>query len=164
MITSATAAMLALSFMLTLTGCDQSKQEKQEEGKVTLTQQTGATTTVPQIFSYYFPKQDGTCTALIDFHTQPELTTEVEKDTNKSSKLVQQMAHDFITKGIEKCANAKTVTLMAVRIDATDNYGRPDFKNRVNILKITAPLEKIKDLATKPADVATLKQQFGLSF
>lgn len=151
---------LLLSFAVTLqlTGCDKNPTED----KTTAVQQTNSIPT--QLYSFYFPKNDQTCTALIDFHAQPELTNNIESNISKTNHLIQQMAQDYLTTGVSKCQHAKNVTLWAVRIDNTDNYGRPDFKNRINILKINAPTEKMTMLAKKSFEIDTLKREFQLTF
>jgi len=84
--------------------------------------------------TFYFPEGES-CTALVDFQKiRGDLTKKSEEE--RSQTIVRQLLTEFSANGVNKCGTAKQVRLMAVYIPGTDNYGRPDFPNRINILRL----------------------------
>lgn len=112
--------------------------------------------------TYYFPEQQ-TCTVLVDFQKErPELQG-LAADA-RSLQLVRRLVDEFAKNGQSKCPAAQKVKMMAVYIPGVDNYGRPDFSNRVNLLMIEADISTIRSVAEKPpADLATAKSQLSVT-
>jgi hypothetical protein len=83
---------------------------------------------------YYLP-EDGQCTVLIDFQGRRSELGQLDKE-GRTLVLAKAMLKEFASNGAEKCPQSDRVRLLAVYIPGTDNYGRPDFGNRTNLVLI----------------------------
>lgn len=104
--------------------------------------------------SYYLP-EDGQCTVLVDFQARRSELNQLDKEP-RILVLARAMLKEFASSGAEKCPQADRVRLLAVYIPGTDNYGRPDFGNRTNLLLIEGSMAATAQSAA--ADLATRDQ------
>jgi hypothetical protein len=99
---------------------------------------------------YYFPEGEE-CTLALDF--QPR-RTEIEAATGdqRSVLLAEGLLQEFSAQGSTKCPGAKTIRLLAIFIPGVDNYGRPNFPERVNLLRLEGSSDQVNVAATKHAE------------
>jgi hypothetical protein len=91
--------------------------------------------------AYYFLEQK-TCTILVDFQKERVDIERLNRDA-RLLRLVRDLVAEYAKDGPAKCVGADHVRMMAVFIPGVDSYGRPDFPNRINILRIEADPEKL---------------------
>jgi hypothetical protein len=108
----------------------------------------------PNLVPYYFQESER-CTLILDFQSHRSELTELSKAARTLS-LAKDLLKEFKTRGSEKCSEAKNVRLLAVFVPGTDNYGRPDFGSRVNLIRLEGPKEKV--LQGAETDFATTEQ------
>jgi hypothetical protein len=101
----------------------------------------------PNLTSYYFPENEQ-CTLVLDFQPQRPELIQLSKEARTLS-LAKDLLKQFKANGSEKCPEAKNVRLLAVFVPGTDNYGRPDFGSRVNLLRLEGPTDNILQSAEK---------------
>jgi hypothetical protein len=104
--------------------------------------------------TFYFPKPE-LCTVMVDFEPSREAVA-ATKDEARTLLLARTMLRDYATNGKSKCQGAARVRLLAMFITGVDNYGRPDFGARQNLIRMDADAEGIAGLALAP-DGLTLK-------
>lgn len=112
----------------------------------TMAQAAGPTT-------YYFVEKQ-TCTVLVDFQKQRDEIERLSGDAH-ALRLIRGLVDEFAANGAKKCGVLDSIRMMAVYIPGVDNYGRPDFPNRVNVLRIDASAENL--LAAARQDLKDLK-------
>ena len=108
--------------------------------------------------AYYFPRQD-TCTAMMDFQKVRAKLNGLDGDA-RAIELSRGMLAEFSASGAAKCPGASRVTLLAVYVPGVDLYGRPDFSNRTNLMKVEGDAAKLLALG-KTADTLTMAQVRG---
>jgi len=84
--------------------------------------------------TYYFV-EDKMCTVLVDFQDQRSDIERMSGDL-RLLRLITDLLSEFASNGPTKCGGADVIRMMAVYIPGVDNYGRPDFPNRVNVVRI----------------------------
>jgi hypothetical protein len=101
------------------------------------------TVTVP---AYCLPS--GThCTVLCDFVAARAALDSMEEHA-RAIQLVRRMVEDFRVSADAKASDAKTIELKAVYIIGKDNYQRPDFSKRVELVKVSGTREQMLQLST----------------
>ena len=118
-----------------------------------------AADTLPPATAYYFPRPD-LCTVMVDFQ-KGRGTVESLKGDKRTITLVQNLAAEF-DRNAGKCGDSPKIRMLAVFINGVDVYGRTDFGNRVNLLKLEAAPKNLRQLA-RHGDKATLTQAKALS-
>lgn len=114
------------------------------------------------ITHYYFPEGDE-CTAVLDFQSR---RGDLEKSSveKKTLVLANELLRDFSLNGSEKCQGAKRIHLLAVFIPGVDNYGRPDFPGRVNLLRLDGTIDQMTNgMKREYRDVSELKAAFTVT-
>jgi hypothetical protein len=109
---------------------------------------------MPNLVSYYFPESEQ-CTLVLDFQPHRSELEQMSKEV-RSLTLAKDLLKEFKTNGSDKCPEARSVRLLAVFVPGTDNYGRPDFGRRINLLRLEGSLETVLKGAEK--DFATTEQ------
>jgi hypothetical protein len=108
----------------------------------------------PNLTSYYFPENEQ-CTLVLDFQSHRPKLDQLSKET-RNLTLAKDLLIEFKANGSIKCPEARKVRLLAVFIPGTDNYGRPDFGSRTNLLRLEGPIERVLQSADR--DFATVEQ------
>lgn len=98
-------------------------------------------------FAYHFPKPN-VCTIMIDYQQSSASVINTNGD-DKSLLLSRSMIKQYIDEGVQKCKGAPKIIILAVFIPGKDNYGRPDFGSRSNILKLEGLSVKFQALSTE---------------
>lgn len=86
------------------------------------------------VVTYYF-NQGGICTGIVDFQSARSKLESADKETMLlllTRRMIGEVIQDFPT----RCDGATDVRMIAVYIPGVDNYGRPDFANRINLLRL----------------------------
>ncbi len=102
--------------------------------------------------SYYFPESER-CTLVLDFQPRRDDLLQLSKEA-RGVALAKDLLKEFKANGSAKCPDAKEVRLLAVFVPGTDNYGRPNFGSRVNLLRLEGPRDKV--LQTADTDFKTV--------
>jgi hypothetical protein len=102
---------------------------------------SGGPASASDLTSYYFPESER-CTLVLDFQPRRADLAQLSKET-RSLSLAKDLLQEFKAHGSEKCPEAKDVRLLAVFVPGTDNYGRPNFGSRVNLLRLEGPRDKV---------------------
>jgi hypothetical protein len=118
-----------------------------------------AADTLPPPTAYYFPRPE-LCTVMVDFQ-KGRSAVESLKGDKRTISLVQNMATEF-ERNANKCGDSPKIRMLAVFIKGVDVYGRTDFGNRVNLLKLEAAPKNLRQLALHNEKV-TLTQIKALS-
>jgi hypothetical protein len=84
--------------------------------------------------TYYFV-EDKICTVLVDFQKQRDDIERLSGD-QRLLRLIRSLVGEFAVNGATKCKGSDSIRMMAVYIPGVDSYDRPDFPNRVNIVRI----------------------------
>jgi len=84
--------------------------------------------------TYYFPERT-LCTALVDFQKNRRELQKLSR-AERNQLIARELVREFVTNGKKKCENVSLVRVQAIYIPGTDNYGRPDFPNRINLLRL----------------------------
>jgi hypothetical protein len=115
-----------------------------------------------QIASYYFPGPSQ-CTVLVDFAPSLASLDALTKDEREAS-LANGMLRE-ISANIAKCGGSAEVRALAVMIPGTDNYGRPNFASRKNLLMLEGPATAVVDKGShaKVANIAELGTEFKIT-
>ncbi len=121
---------------------------------------TPAANTLPPVIAYFFPRPE-LCTVMVDFQKGRNVVDSLKGD-KRTIALVQSMTTEFDRNGKEKCGDAPRIRMLAVFINGVDIYGRTDFGNRVNLLKLEAEPKNLRQLAGYN-DKVTLVQIKNLS-
>lgn len=101
--------------------------------------------------AYYFPRPDS-CTVMVDF--QPAASTlQGVRGEARAAMLASTMLREFAPNAAGKCKSAGTVRLLAVMIKGVDSYGRPDFGNRANLLRLEGDALRLGQLANAHSTV-----------
>jgi hypothetical protein len=100
----------------------------------------------PQAWPSFYMRRDAQCTVLVDFSEQREAIDGMQADARRLV-LAQEMVRELRTNGDTKAGDAKNVQMIAVYIDGKDNYGRPDFARRTNLVKLSGSRETFASLA-----------------
>lgn len=112
------------------------------------------------VVAYYFPRPE-LCTVMIDFQKGRSAVENLKGD-ERTLALAQNMAAEFDRNGKQKCGDAARIRMLAVFINGVDVYGRTDFGNRVNLLRLDADTKNLRQLASY-SDRLTLAQIKNLS-
>lgn len=96
---------------------------------------------VANLVPYYFPESEQ-WTLVLDFQSHRSELAQLSKEV-RSLALAKDLLREFKANGSEKCPEAKNARLLAVFIPGTDNYGRPDFGARVNLLLLEGSKERV---------------------
>jgi hypothetical protein len=104
--------------------------------------------------SYYFPESER-CTLVLDFQPRRQDLLQLSKEA-RSLSLAKELLKEFKANGSAKCPDAKEVRLLAVFVPGTDNYGRPNFGSRVNLLRLEGATDKVQQSAD--ADFKTVDE------
>jgi hypothetical protein len=91
--------------------------------------------------SYYFPEAER-CTLVLDFQPRRADLSQLAREA-RSLALAKDLLKEFKANGSGKCPDAKEVRLLAVFVPGTDNYGRPNFGSRVNLLRLEGARDKV---------------------
>lgn len=86
--------------------------------------------------AYYFPGA-ANCTVMMDFAPAHGVLDALPKDEREASLAVQMLRE--VAANAAKCGGSQTIRALAVEIPGTDNYGRPNFGSRKNLLVIEGP-------------------------
>jgi hypothetical protein len=110
----------------------------------------GSATTIAAIeplkpAAYYFPRQEA-CTVMMDFAKARDKVRGLAGDA-RNLELTRGMLAEWSVNAADKCKGAGKVALLAVYIPGLDVYGRPDFSNRTNLLKLEGQADKLQALA-----------------
>jgi hypothetical protein len=100
--------------------------------------------------AYYLP-QGAHCTVLVDVAAQRAQLDGVDVRV-RAAALARFMVEEFRAHGDAKAHDAKTVQLLAVYITGKDNYNRPDFSRRTDLLKLNGTREQIQGLSEADLD------------
>jgi hypothetical protein len=120
---------------------------------------SGGAASAADLTSYYFPESER-CTLVLDFQPRRADLAQLAKEA-RSLSLAKDLLREFKANGSEKCPEAKDVRLLAVFVPGTDNYGRPNFGSRVNLLRLEGPRDKV--LQGADADFKTIDEIGGLT-
>jgi hypothetical protein len=101
----------------------------------------------PNLVPYYFSEGEQ-CTLVLDFQSFRAELVPLSKEA-RNLILTKDLLKEFKTNGSSKCSEAKNVRLLAVFIPGTDNYGRPNFASRVNLLRLEGPTQRVLQSADK---------------
>jgi hypothetical protein len=101
----------------------------------------------PNLVSYYFAEREQ-CTLVLDFQPRRSELVQLSKDA-RSLALAKDLLKEFKINGSKKCPEAQNVRLLAVFVPGTDNYGRPDFGSRVNLLRLEGSTNQVVQSAEK---------------
>jgi len=93
---------------------------------------------------YRFEK-DERCITIYNFQKHRKDIFANAKD--KSLEVVgRHMLSEFLLTAQRECVNREVFFLLATYIPGVDNYGRPNFSSKVNILSITGRAKKIPEI------------------
>jgi len=95
--------------------------------------------------AFYFPRKE-TCTVMLDFKKSSDAVAKLQGDA-KSVEIARTLLAEWQPNAKAKCDGATKVTLLAVVIPGKDVYGRPDFSNRKNIMRLDGDADKLLELA-----------------
>ncbi len=113
------------------------------------------------VAAYYLP-HDGDCTVLVDFECVREELQGLDSD-GRMVRLAQQVIEEFQQHGAEKAKKAQQIELLAVYIKGRDKYGRPNFANRTDLLKIRGSAEEFHKLnAAELKDVEQIRKHLDV--
>ena len=115
----------------------------------------------PVNVAYYFP-EGRVCTLILDFQPTKDKLERLT-GTPRTLSIATSLLSEVKVGGTEKCKTAEVIRMMAVYIPGVDNYGRPDFGSRLNLLRIdstAAAINTFNDLAFK--DIESLKKAVTL--
>jgi hypothetical protein len=108
---------------------------------------------------YYFVENEQ-CTLVLDFQSRRSELVKLSKDA-LSLSLAKDLLKEFQTNRHEKCREANIVRLLAVFVPGTDNYGRPNFGSRQNLLRLEGSTKKVLENAER--DFTAMEQISELS-
>jgi hypothetical protein len=107
--------------------------------------------------AYYLPR-DGQCTVLVDFSNQRGQLGALDNDS-RAARLARIMVQEFRRHGAAKSKEAPAIQMLAVYIQGKDNYNRPDFSKRTNLLKLNGTAAQLQGLTdAELGDWQRLKQ------
>ena len=96
--------------------------------------------------AYYFPNPN-VCTVMVDFQKS---TSEILKTSG--DKRVQLLSANLLAEyganGQVGCKTPVKVRMLAVLVPGVDNYGRPDFGSRTNLIRLEGNVDKFRSLAS----------------
>jgi hypothetical protein len=95
--------------------------------------------------AFYFPRKE-TCTVMLDFKKSSDALAKLQGDA-KSVEIARSLLAEWQSNARAKCDGAAKATLLAVIIPGKDVYGRPDFSNRRNLMRLDGDAEKLVELA-----------------
>lgn len=95
--------------------------------------------------SFYFTERE-TCTLIVDFQAQKAALDALPKE-GKALALAKGLIAEFKRQGASNCPDTKELIALAVFIPGVDNYGRPNFGSRVNLLKIKSEISDVGSLS-----------------
>jgi hypothetical protein len=102
-----------------------------------------------EIRAYYLPGNDK-CTVLVDFAARRSHLTSMDSES-RLAHLADQMIREFRRSGDTEAKGATTIQMIAVYIEGKDNYNRPDFGKRVNLLKLSGTAAQFRSLSDAEA-------------
>jgi hypothetical protein len=105
--------------------------------------------------AYYFPRKES-CTVMMDFQKSREKLRGLNGET-RALELARSMLVEWLANAAGKCDGSSKVTMLAVYIPGVDVYGRPDFGNRTNLMKLEGDATKLQALG-RNADKVTMVQ------
>lgn len=112
-----------------------------------------------QIHAYYF-NQSGICTFLLDLQPLRGSYDGLRGDV-RTVALAKALIDEFRAHGQDRCMGAMSVRAIAVYIPGVDNYGRPAFGSRTNLLRLQGPIEGLADAtASQMKSLDGLKSKF----
>lgn len=114
-----------------------------------------------QLPTYYFPGPP-LCTVMIDFassHNDLDALSKDEREARLANRMLQEVAAN-----IGKCGSSTDIRALAVEIPGTDNYGRPNFGARKNLLMIEGSATTVVDRGsnTRVSSLNELKPEFKI--
>ena len=95
--------------------------------------------------AFYFPRKEA-CTVMLDFKKSSDALAKLQGDA-RSVEIARHLLVEWQPNAKAKCEGATKVTLLAVIIPGKDVYGRPDFSNRKNLLRLDGDADKLLELA-----------------
>ena len=115
-----------------------------------------------QLPSYYFPGPP-LCTVMVDFAPSHAAIDALAKEQREAS-LASRMLHE-ISVNIARCGGSTEIRALAVEIPGTDNYGRPNFGARKNLLMIEGPATAVlaRGSPAAAAGLDELKAEFKIT-
>jgi hypothetical protein len=108
---------------------------------------------------YYF-SEGALCTLMVDFQPSRARVESLGAEERQTS-LIREMIRVFQQSGQAQCSAAGRVRLVAVFIPGLDNYGRPNFASRQNIVRADGPVSAIATIPDQ-ASFADLSKVFDI--
>lgn len=102
-----------------------------------------------QLHAYYLPRGDQ-CTVLVDFAARRSDVDRLSGD-ERAAYLARAMIGEFRRAGRAESKGAGKIQMIAVYIEGKDNYNRPDFSKRTNLLKLSGTAEQFSSLSDEDA-------------
>jgi hypothetical protein len=89
-----------------------------------------------------------------------EALPKIEREAFLAARLLREISANIV-----KCGGGEVVRALAVEIPGTDNYGRPNFGSRINLLTIEGPATAIvgKGPNAEVANVDELRPEFKVT-
>jgi hypothetical protein len=105
--------------------------------------------------AYYFP-EEANCTVMVDLADKKDMLDDLSEAERKLS-IAELLVSEYDANGKEGCEDATSVKLLAVYISSVDSYGRPNFGDRINLIRLDGDAAALRDVDfSKIEDISDL--------
>lgn len=113
----------------------------------------------------YYYSAGRICTMMMDFQSIRHRLDSLDQE-KRQAEIALIMAQEFSRGGASKCPQAEKVRLEAVYVPTKDNYGRPDFRQRIQIMRIDGPVDVVRRFAASgdPEKFLAFKNELAVTF
>ena len=94
--------------------------------------------------------QGDKCAVLVDFASQRSYLNTLDSN-GRAAHLAQSMIREFRRTGDAERKGATAIQMIAVYIEGKDNYNRPDFSKRINLLKLSGTADQFRNFTDADA-------------